>query len=113
MPAMYEIRWFPGGQSEKFAGSRGNYYEFSESDRLELDSVPVWCYRCAKITDGEDLSAVEEIDQQIRDLNDPSSELYRMTRLGVLDQLLGKGAEFLKDQIVKLQRRRRWREGRK
>jgi hypothetical protein len=113
MPAFYEIRWLPEGRTDKFAGSRGNYYEFSKSDRLDLHSVPVWCHRCGKITHGEELSTIDDIDKQIRDLNDPSSELYRMTRHGVLDELLGKGDEFLHEQIAELQRRRRWREERK
>jgi len=106
MPALYEIRWLPDGPIEQFAGSRGNYYEFSESDRLELHSVPVWCHRCAKITDGEYLSTLEEIDKQTRDLNDPTSQLYRMTRHGTLDELFGKGDEFLQDRLAELQRRR-------
>jgi hypothetical protein len=112
MPASYEIRRLPDGPIEEFFGSRGNYYEFSESDRLDLHSVPVWCACCAEFTEGEDLSTVEEIDQKIRALNDPASELYRMTRYGLLDDLFGKGQEFLRDQLGELQRRRRWRTGR-
>lgn len=110
---MYEIRRLPDGPTEQFAGSRGNYYEFSESDRLDLHSVPVWCHRCGKITHGEDLSTVREIDEQIRDLDDPSSQLYRMTRHGVLEELSGKGEEFLQDRVNELQRRRSWRLTRK
>jgi hypothetical protein len=113
MPGFYEIRWLPSGRTEKFAGSRGNYYEFSESDRLDLHSEPGWCHHCGKVTHIENLSTVDELDKQIRDLNDPSSELYRMTRHGVLDELLGKGDKFLNDRIAEIQRRRRWREERK
>ena len=113
MPAFYEIRWLPDGKTEKFAGCRGNYYEFSESDRLDLHSAPIWCHRCRMITHGEALSTVEEIDTQIRDLNDPSSEPYRMTRHGLLDELLGKGEEVLQERVAELQRRRRWREERR
>jgi hypothetical protein len=87
MPAWYEIRWLPEGRTEKFAGSRGNYYEFSESDHLDVYSVPVWCHRCATVTHGENLSSVEEIDKQIRDFNDPSSDLYRMTQNSLLADL--------------------------
>src|SRR5688500_1465055 len=113
MPALYEIRWLPDGPTERFAGSRGNYYEFSEFDRLDLHSVPVWCCRCARITHGEDLSTLEEIDQQIRDLHDPKSQLYRMTRHGASERLLGKGEEFLQEQLAERRRRRRWRQSRK
>ena len=111
MPAFYEIRWLPDGRTEKFAGSRGNYYEFSESDRLDVHSVPVWCQRCGTIAHGEDLSTVDEIDKQIRDLNDPSSELYRMTQNSLLEEL-GQGDAVRRDRLAELQRRRRWREAR-
>jgi hypothetical protein len=113
MPGLYEIHWLPEGRTEKFAGSRGNYYEFSDTDRLDLDSVPVWCHRCAKITHGESLPSLDEIDQQIHDLHDPASDLYHMTRHGVLDEFFGKGQELLQEQLAKLQRRRQWRATRK
>jgi len=112
MPGYYEIRWLPDGRTEKFAGSRGHYYEFSESDRLEFDAGPVWCHRCGTITHGESLSTIEEIDQQIRDLGDPSSELFSMTQNSLLAEM-GHGEEFRREQITELQRRRRWRESRK
>jgi hypothetical protein len=111
MPAWYEIRWLPEGRTEKFAGSRGNYYEFSESDHLDVYSVPVWCHRCATVTHGENLSSVEEIDKQIRDFNDPSSDLYRMTQNSLLAEL-GHGDEFRRERLAELQRRRRWRASR-
>ncbi len=111
MPGYYEIRWLPDGRSEQFAGSRGNYYEFSEADRLDLHSVPVWCHRCGTITHGEKLATVEEIDAEISDLSDPSSELYGMTQNTLLAEL-GHGDEFRRERIAELQRRRRWREAR-
>jgi hypothetical protein len=110
---MYQIRWLPDGPTEEFAGSRGNYYEFAEADRLDLLSTPVWCHRCAQITHGEDLSTIEEIDKEIRDLTDPESELCRMTRHGLVEELCGKGDEFLRDRLAETRRRRRWREARK
>ena len=101
MPAVYEIRWLPHGPIEQFFGSRGNYYEFSESDRLDLHSVPVWWHRCARFTEGEYLSTVEEIDKQIRDLHDPTPVWYHMTR-----------HELLPNRLAELQRRRCWRAAR-
>ena len=62
VPAVYEIRWLPNGAVETFYGSRGNYYEVSESDRLDLHCTPVWCRRCAKITEGEQLPTLEATD---------------------------------------------------
>ncbi|HUE70118.1 MAG TPA: hypothetical protein VMP01_04445 [Pirellulaceae bacterium] len=110
---MYEIRWLPDGPIEAFAGSRGNYYELSASEHLDLDSVPVWCNRCATITHGEHLSTLDEIDDQIRDLNDPTSAAYRRTRHGMLDDITGKGEEFLQKRLAKLELRRRWRQSRR
>ena len=94
MPAYYEIRWLPDGPTELFGGTRGNYYHFLETDHLDLHTVLIWCHGCKNFTDGEDLSTVEEIDQQIRDLNDPSSVWHRITR-----------AECLQEQLAELQRR--------
>jgi hypothetical protein len=102
MPAYYEIRQLPDGPIEEFGGTHGNYYHFSETDHLDLHTVLIWCDGCKNFNDGEDLSTVEEIDQRIRDLNDPSSVWHRITRSGELSE-----------QLAELQRRRRWREGRK
>src|SRR5689334_13399853 len=112
MPAMYEIHWLPNGPIEPFAGSRGNYYEFSDSDHLDLQSTPVWCHRCGRVTHGEDLSSVEELDEQIRDLNDPTSEAYRSARYGILEEEFGTGEQFRQEYLEKLRRRRTWRDSR-
>jgi hypothetical protein len=112
MPADYEIHWLPDGPIEEFRGSRGNYYEFSESDHIDLQAVPVWCRRCARITEGEELLTTEELDRLINDLQDTSTEIYKFTRHGVLEELLGKGEEHVQECIIDLQRRRQWRESR-
>ena len=77
MPFHYEFRFFPDGRVEQFCGSRGNYYEFQDGSRLDMYTTPVWCRRCCKITHGEKADTVEEIDQQLADLRNPRSELYR------------------------------------
>ena len=112
MPVFYEIRWLLEGRTQKFAGSRGNYYEFTGSDRLDLHSVPAWCHRCSNITHGEDLSTVEEIDKQIRDFDDPASDLYRLAQNTLLSEL-GHGDEFRRERIAELQRRKHWRQARR
>jgi hypothetical protein len=66
---------------------------------------------------------VEEIDQKIRDLHDPSSVLYAIVLGGVLSELIRNEfgeealpewrADRLQEELAVLQRRRRWREGRK
>jgi hypothetical protein len=113
MPGLYEIRWLPSDRVKRFHGSRGNYYEFSESDRLDLHSEPIWCRRCADITHGEYLSTIEKLDTEIRDLHDPTSQCYRMARHGSLDLVFGKGEELLQERLIEVERRRRWRMSRK
>lgn len=112
MPGLYQIHWLPSGRTEMFAGSRGNYYVISEQDRLGLHSVPVWCYRCERMTEGEQIPTLEELDRQIRDLTDPSSTTYRMARQAMLPELIGEAETFLQNYIAELHRRRRWRESR-
>src|ERR1700722_2688975 len=77
MPAVYQIRFLPGGQTEEFYGSRGDHYELPNGTHIDLRSSPVWCRRCNGFTDGEWIEALEEIDHQIADLRDPTSELCR------------------------------------
>jgi hypothetical protein len=80
MPAVYEIKFLPGGEILEFYGSRGDYYELADGTHVDVRSQPVWCRRCGKFTDGEEIELLEEIDQQIADIQDPTSELYRMTK---------------------------------
>ena len=49
MPVLYEIHWLPDRRVEKFAGSRGNYYEIPNSEPLDIDTIPVWCHQCEKL----------------------------------------------------------------
>jgi hypothetical protein len=106
MPALYEIRHLPQGTTEEFAGSRGNYYEFEDGSRIDVWSRPAWCRRCGDYTHGESIESLDEIDQQLRDLEDPQSELYQFIQRGV-----SKG-RFRRRWIEMIKQRRRWREGR-
>jgi hypothetical protein len=114
MPELYEIRWLPDGPIQSLVGSRGNHYELPNGEQLDLQSAPVWCHRCGKITLGEYLSSVEEISQQIRDLHDPSSELYGLLFLpGVFEEPIEEVNARRKWHIAELRRRLQWREGRR
>ena len=111
MPAMYEIRYQPQGKVERFYGSRGNYYEFEDGTRLDVHTTPAWCRACGGLTHGERIDSLARIDQQIADLNDPSSELYRFTQrslLPELDDLVPKD-KFRLDQLAEAHKRRDWR----
>lgn len=112
MPAMYEFRFLPEGRVQRFAGSRGNYYEFPDGSRIDVQTTPAWCRRCGKLSDGESIESLEQIDRELADLHDPCSELHRVTARGALHQLLGGGDEFLRKMIEHKRKRRLWREGR-
>ena len=115
MPAFYEIRWLPDGRTEKFAGSRGNYYEFEDGSHLDVETTPAWCRRCGKFTHAEEIESLADIDKKLADLSDPGSELYRYTRRSLLPELLERMPRdgFRLDLIARATKRRRWRERRR
>jgi hypothetical protein len=108
MPALYEIRYLPGGSTEEHCGSRGNYYEFDDGSRIELWSRPVWCRRCGHYTDGESIESLDEIDRHLADLEDPQSDLFRFTQESESEP----GGGFRRHWIELTKQRRRWRERR-
>jgi hypothetical protein len=66
MPAVYRIKFLPGGETQELYGSRGDYYELANRTHLDLRSSPVWCRQCNGFTDGESIEVLEEIDRQSR-----------------------------------------------
>ena len=106
MPAVYQIQFTPSGETQEYFGSRGDSYELEDGTHIDVRSQPVWCRRCGEFTDGESIERLDEIDQQIADLQDPRSELYRLTR----DTLpTADGRPRLRPHFTKLLRqRRRW-----
>ncbi len=77
MPAIYQITFLPSGQTREFCGSRGDYYELGDGSHIDVNSRPDWCDRCQDFTDGESIEGLEKIAQELADLRDPTSELYR------------------------------------
>jgi hypothetical protein len=95
MPALYEIRFLPEGRAEHFAGSRGNYYDFPDGSRIDVQTTPVWCRGCGRVTNGERVEPLDEIDRQIE------------------AELRGQGSWCGAVKWVEvLRERRRWREAR-
>src|SRR5689334_12324091 len=86
VPGFYEITFLPEGRVEQFAGSRGNYYEFEDGCHLDVETRPVWCRRCGRVTHGEAIASLVELDRQLADLDDPASELYRLTMRPLLPE---------------------------
>jgi hypothetical protein len=110
MPAVYQITFLPSGETRVFCGSRGDYYEFDDGSQIDVRSTPVWCDRCHGFKDGESIESLEEIDQQLADLRDPRSELYRLTKDTF--PTADKRPRFRPKYVKLLKQRRRWREGR-
>jgi hypothetical protein len=108
MPAVYQIRFLFGGETQELCGSRGNYYELPNSTHITLSSSPVWCRLCNEFTEGESIEAIEAIDQQIADLWDPTSELFQFYKDSSTSSIGVDGIHF----ISELEKRRRWRESR-
>jgi hypothetical protein len=108
MPAVYQIRFLPGGETQEFYGSRGDHYELADGTHIDLRSSPVWCRQCNEFTDGESIEALEEIDRQIADLRDPTSELFRLYQDSPTGSI---GVDVIR-LITRLEKRRRWREHR-
>lgn len=111
MPAYYEITFLPRGRVWGFAGSCGNYYEFADGSHLGLHTEPVWCPRCGKVTHGESIPSVEQLDKKLADFHDPTSILYRSTMRSLLPWIEGPGdrEKFRQERIKEIHRRREWR----
>jgi hypothetical protein len=120
MPGLYRLSYYPDGPTHDLAGSRGNYYEFPDGTRLDMETTPAWCYQCNGISEGEEIMTLEEIDQKLADLGDPASELYRFTMRNLFEGIKGledlqgpqRRDEFRLQLITEARRRRAWRETR-
>jgi len=109
MPAVYQFRFVPGGETQEFYGSRGDHYELPDGTHIDLRSSPVWCRRCNEFADGEAIEEIEEIDRQIADLRDPQSELFRFYKESSTGSIGVDGIHFISELV----KRRCWDESRK
>lgn len=114
MPGLYEIRYQPEGRVEQFAGSRGNFYEFSDGSRIDLVSVPAWCRQCGDIRHGEQTESVEAIDEELAELLDPTTWAFQRYSDPSFVEIFGRevGEKVRDSRIEALKARRRWREQR-
>ena len=106
MAAYYEIKLRPEGTFIEFYGSEGNRYLLEDGTFLRINATPAWCRVCQKITEGEHIEPMAEIDQQLADLEDEKSRLYQVA------QSDGAGPEFRLEVIAETSKRRKWRERR-
>lgn len=109
MPAFYRLTFLPEGRTEDFAGSCGNYYRLEDGNEIELKSQPVWCDQCGKVTHGEEIESVEQLDKKIAGLERLAAEIrLEMTR-PPLPTFDAPGDRIQLKQIAELQLRRKWR----
>jgi hypothetical protein len=66
----------------------------------------VWCRHCHRVTDGERIDSIEEIDQSLADLSDPNSRVRRQFANVPFSD------DFLQSMREDALRRRLWRETR-
>lgn len=109
MPAFYRLTFLPEGRTEDFAGSCGNFYQLNDGNEIELKSRPVWCDQCRKVTHGEQIESVEQLDKEIAGLERLAADIrLEMTR-PPLPTFDAPGDRIQREQIAKLQLRRKWR----
>src|SRR5687767_12501724 len=77
MPGFYRLTFLPEGRTQDFAGSRGNYYRLADGNEITLYSRPVWCRGCGRVTHGEEIGQVEQIDEEIKRLERLAAEYWR------------------------------------
>lgn len=77
MPGFYEVRYPGESPNAEYAGMRGNYYELPDGSHVDLSSRPCWCVTCNTVTDGEWVETLQELEDELKDLHDPNSELFQ------------------------------------
>ena len=79
MPGVYRLS-YRDGRSEDHFGHRGYFYVLSGEKLLAFYPNPVWCHTCKAITLGETLRSKADIEEELRQIEDPNSEWYRSQR---------------------------------
>ena len=64
MPTGYTITFEPGGRAIDFVGSKHEYV-MPDGERIGVVCQLVWCVRCGKITEGEEVPTVADLDEKI------------------------------------------------
>jgi hypothetical protein len=112
VPAVYQIKFRPGGRVAEFFGSRGNYYDFDGGGRIDVRTRPVWCRACGKFTHGEEIEPLEEIDQEIARLTDRRAQTIREMATEAHPMVQDFGPPLSLESIGDLRQRRQWRAAR-
>jgi hypothetical protein len=73
MPGVFELEW-RDGRKERTFGHRGYYYVFPDGKILSFLPEPGRCHQCRKVTLCERLEALDEIQKELAELEDPASE---------------------------------------
>jgi len=73
MPAWYQIQFSDGSPQFDWYGSRGFYYEFPDGTNIGLHPTIAWCCDCFEFVDAEWIQSLAEIENELVELNDPTS----------------------------------------
>lgn len=112
MPVSYEISFLPNGPVEKFAGSRGNYYKFDDGSHQDVLATPVWCRCCKKVTEGEELRSLWDIDKTVAELRLSLEQAIIDDQVGRTSRTPKGWTQVLRGRIEETIKLRQWRVGR-
>ena len=74
MAALYSVTFLATGKEEDFCGTDNDRYVLEDGSRKDVMPRPVWCKQCDRITLGEWVQTLEEMDRDYADLDDPKTE---------------------------------------
>jgi hypothetical protein len=77
MATIYELRYADGCKEEGLHSGGNRYYVLSEKDFLNVWESPGWCSNCKRTVPLETVPELDELERDVRELNEPQSEQYR------------------------------------
>jgi hypothetical protein len=104
MPGVYKLTYRDGREEELF-GHDGYYYVLSGNRLLSFQPNPVWCHTCKAITLGETHPSKAEIEEELRQMDDPNSQWYQTQRRPPTPRDIAFWKEHLNDLLLLWQER--------
>lgn len=74
---MFEITFLATGTIEKCHATDDCVYVLSDGTYEEVMNTPIWCNHCQKVTLGESIGSLHELDTAITDASKPDTEAGR------------------------------------
>jgi hypothetical protein len=98
MAAVYHLK-YRDGRAEEFWTSSDYFYVLNENQLVQVSCEPGWCFHCDEITNVERFDPAQELEEDIRKIEDPNtSEHKKFFRFGRHFQIR-KELDHLKSRI--------------